>query len=351
MALTRRGRLVTSLTVVAIVGGGIFGVSALAGHAKTPASGPSAGGAPSSSPSPTPPPVCPLTGVTLTSGSVPNRPALAVKVENLPAARPQTGLNSADIIYEEPVEGGITRFIVVYQCSSAARIEPIRSARLTDPDILDQFGTPIFGYAGGVAKVEAKVHQRGLIDVNYEKASGAYHRDPSRSAPHNLYSSTQALYAAAHTHGSPPAPVFTYSPRPPAGAVVARTVHLPFSGSSDVYWKWNGKKKAWLRSHGTVPHTLSDGSQVQATNVVVQVVRTVLTDITDANGMPSPEVIATGTGKAYVFRNGKVIVGTWSRPSLSDITVFRDATGTEIPLAPGNTWVELLPNTIPVTYS
>ena len=84
---------------------------------------------------------------------------------------------------------------------------------------------------------------------------------------------------------------------------------------------------------------------------VVQVVKTVLTDITDANGMPSPEVIATGSGKAYVFRNGKVIVGTWSRPSLSDLTVFRDASGTQIPLAPGTTWVELLPNTIPVTYS
>jgi hypothetical protein len=180
---------------------------------------------------------------------------------------------------------------------------------------------------------------------------GAYHRDPSRSAPHDLYSSTQALYAAARTHGSLPAPIFTYSPRPPAGAVIARTVHLPFSSSSDVYWKWGGAKKGWLRFHGTVPHLLSDGSQVSAKNVVVQVVKTVLTDITDANGTPSPEVIATGTGKAYVFRNGKVVVGTWSRPTLSDVTTFLDATGKRIPLAPGNTWVELLPDTIPVTYS
>src|SRR5262245_43113346 len=102
MALTRRGRLATSLTVVAVAGGVVFGVSALAGRAKPAASGgPSSGGSPSSSPSPTPPPVCPLTGVTLTQGAVPNRPALAVKVENLPEARPQTGLDSADIVYEE----------------------------------------------------------------------------------------------------------------------------------------------------------------------------------------------------------------------------------------------------------
>jgi len=352
MALTKRGRFAATVTtIVVVVGGIVFGFSALAGHAKTTRTSGPGDASPGSSPSPTPPPICPLTGLAPKSGSVPDRSALAVKVENLPEARPQAGLGTADLIYEEPVEGGITRFIVVYQCTGAARIEPIRSARLTDPDILDQLGSPIFGYAGGVAQVESKVKKRGLIDVNYEVAAGAYHRDPGRPAPHNLYSSTQALYAAAHTHGSPPAPLFTYATRPPAGAVVARKVHLPFSGSSDVYWKWSPSKKVWLRFHGTVPHQLSDGTQVSAKNVVVQVVKTVLTDITDANGMPSPEVIATGTGKAYVFRNGKVIVGTWSRPALADVTKFLDASSNVIPLAPGNTWIELLPVTIPVTYS
>src|SRR5438552_8284281 len=270
--MSARGRTLVSTMAVLTVVGVVAGVVLFAGDgagSPGPSHGTGDGGGTGSSASPVT--TCPLTGVQAAGGHVPNRPVLAVKVENLPEARPQTGLDSADIVYEEPVEGGITRFIVVYQCSNAVRIEPIRSARLTDPDILDQFGTPIFGYAGGVAKVEAKVHQRGLIDVNYEKAASAYHRDGSRSAPHNLYSSTQALYAAAHTNGAPPAPVFTYSARPPAGALVARTVHLPFSGSSDVYWEWSVEKKSWLRSHGTVPPTLSDVTQVQAPNVVVQV--------------------------------------------------------------------------------
>src|SRR5437867_2276323 len=97
--------------------------------------------------SPTPSPIqriCPLTGLQAGGGVVPSRPVLAVKVENLPAARPQTGLSWADMIYEEPVESGITRFIVVYQCEDATRIEPIRSGRLTDPLILVQFGEPVF---------------------------------------------------------------------------------------------------------------------------------------------------------------------------------------------------------------
>jgi hypothetical protein len=129
-----------------------------------------------------------------------------------------------------------------------------------------------------------------------------------------------------------------------------RSIHLPFSGSSDVFWRWSRTKKTFLRWHGTVPHTYSDGTQVHATNVVVQVVKVVLTDITDVAGNPSPEVIATGTGKAYILRGGRIVVGTWKRPSLKDVTKFYDAQGNEVTLAPGNTWVELFPNTLPVTY-
>src|SRR5207249_9034733 len=124
-----------------------------------------------SSPTPPPaPPTCPLTGLAPKAGSVPSRPALAIKVENLPAARPQTGLDQADIVYEEPVEAGITRFIAVFQCQEAPRVEPVRSGRLTDPDILVQFDHPLFGYAGGVPQVKRKVIQTGLVDVNYLKA-------------------------------------------------------------------------------------------------------------------------------------------------------------------------------------
>src|SRR5919198_918880 len=352
MVRTRRGPVFPAwIAAIVLVAALVVGVLYLGGRGKGSPLFPG-GGSHNGSPAGASPPQkdCPLTGVP--RPNVPNRPALAVKVENLPASRPQTGLSWADIIYEEPVEGGITRFIAVYQCRDAGRIEPVRGARLTDPDILVQFGHPLLGYAGGVGEVVSKIRRAGLIDVNYlsHAAAGAYHRDPSRIAPHNLYTSTGALYRAAPTLEGPPKPIFEYSETPLSGARVHR-VHLPFSQASDVYWKWSRSKKMWLRFHGTVPHTYSDGTQVSTPNLVVQVVKVVQTSITDANGIRSPEVVATGTGKAYVFRDGRVVVGRWGRPTLKDVTEFVDRSGAEIRLTQGTTWVELVPDDIPVSFS
>jgi Protein of unknown function (DUF3048) N-terminal domain/Protein of unknown function (DUF3048) C-terminal domain len=342
VTFSRRARLVAAVTLAAALAAC---TSSGANANRSPgATGPG-------TTTPAPPPICPLTGLRPKQGSVPNRPALAVKVENIPVARPQTGLSFADIIYEEPVEGGITRFIVVYQCKDASKIEPIRSGRLTDPDVLVQFGHPIFAFAGGVGQVFAKVHRAGLIDVNYNapRAVSAYHRDPNRIAPHNLYSSTTELYRAAHTREGAPDPVFTYSSDTPTGRRV-HSIHLPYPGESDVIWRWSATKKVFLRWHGTVPHTYSDGTQVNAVNVVVQVSKVVITNITDVAGNPSPEVVATGEGKAYILRGGKMVIGTWKRPTLKDVTKYYDAQGNEVSLLPGNTWVELYPNTLPVTF-
>jgi hypothetical protein len=344
MALSRRGLLASIITLVVVVAAVVGGLIFLGGKAGI---GPLAddGG---SNGTPKPPPTCPLTGVEQT---VPARPVLAVKVENIPAARPQIGLSHADIIYEEPVEAGITRFIVLYQCDNADRIEPIRSARLTDPAILRQYGQAIFGYAGGVPQVVSAVKKAGLIDVNFTKVSSAYHRDPARPAPHNLYSSSAELYRAVKAPPETPNPVFTYSSTRPTKAKRIHEVHLPFSSYSDVFWRWDTAKALWLRWHGTVPHTYSDGSQVRADNVVVQVVKLRNTGITDVNGVQSPEVVSTGTGTAYVFRNGRMIKGTWVRQSSDDITSFLDTAGKVIPLDPGKTWVELLPDTVSVSTS
>jgi hypothetical protein len=300
-------------------------------------------------------PKCPLTGVT-PHHDVPERPALAIKVENIPEARPQAGLERADIVYEEPVEGGITRFIVLYQCQDASRIGPVRSARLTDPDVLIQFGTStLFGYAGGVPRVEQAVADRGLHDVNYDVAAAirekAYERDPDRAEPHNLYTSTGGLYQAGHENAGQPSPVFTYRKKPPQDSKPAGTVHLDWSITSDVFWSWDSHRGAWLRSYDTGPATLEGDRQISAVNVVVQVVKIEDTGIVDVLGNPSPEAETVGSGKAYVFRDGRMVEGTWKRPSIHALTRFFDAAGERIPLAPGTTWVELLPDTIPVQVS
>jgi hypothetical protein len=286
---------------------------------------------------------CPLTDLP-TKDDVTDRPALAVKVENIEAARPQAGLNKADIVYEEPVEGGITRFMAIYQCRAARRIGPIRSARLVDADILRQFGAPVFAFAGGVPAVVSAVDEAGAVSIAFDGTSEFFEEDPNRSEPHHVFSSTSVLYRGAA--GDVPEPVFTFdSEKPsPAGSKKARQIHVDFSPAADVLWNFNRKKGLWMRSHGEEPHTLEDGSQVSAINVIVQVVEVRPSEILDAAGNPSPEIDAIGSGKAYVFRNGRVIEGRWVREDEDDLTEFVNNAGETIPLAPGPTWVELFPS-------
>jgi hypothetical protein len=286
---------------------------------------------------------------------VPPRPALAIKVENLPQSRPPSGLAFADVVYEEPVEAGITRFIVIYQCRDAARVEPVRSGRLIDPDIVSQYGAhPLFAYAGAIGPVVAKVDSSSLIDVGVDQAGAAYWRDSARVAPHNLVSSTGALYAAGAVHHAqpiPPGPVFHYG-RLSAGAVPAANIHIPYQ-YSDVTWTWQARSLTWLRSYAdTGLATLGDGGAIATTNVVVmKVVEYPSPYVEDAVGSLENLLVLTGSGPAQVFRNGAVVTGTWRRPTLSQQTQFVDHLGHVIPLMPGPTWVELVPTTIGVTVT
>jgi len=352
MTSMRRRRIGALAAGAAMIAAAVVLVVFLAGQSNgSNATGPTGGGStPGSSPtSPPPPPTCPLTGEVAKNSRVPNRPILAVKVENLPAARPQTGLSWADIIYEEPVEANITRFIALYQCTDASRVEPVRSARFTDADVLSQFGQAAIAYSGGVPKVQDSLEGAGLVVISASKYPDAFTRDPAREAPHNLYTSTKALYRLVGDRaGGPPEPFFQYTDGSPKGKKTGG-IHLPFSTYSDVYWRWNASTKRYLRWHGDVPHTYSDGTQVSAANVVVQVVDVKMTDVHDVNGVASPEVVATGHGTAYVFRGGKMVKGTWVRESKDDRTKYLDAKGHEIKLLPGNTWVELFPSNLPLS--
>jgi hypothetical protein len=338
VALSKRGRIAAGVGAGVLALVAAVGVLALTGNADK---------VPGLNTLIKPPAICPLTGVRPKSGSVPDRPALAIKVENLPEARPQAGIDAADVVYEEPVEGGITRFIVIFQCHDSKRVGPVRSARFTDVDILPQYGTQtLFGFAGGAPPVERRVQASGLNDVNFQqpKAEKAYVRDPNRAEPHNLYTSTGALYRAGGTGGGMPTKVLTFSDTAPDGGKRASKVELDFSGSADVFWTFDHRNGMWVRSYDTGPANLENGHPITARNVVVQTVKIKETGIVDAAGNTSPEVVATGTGSCLVFRGGRVIRGTWSRPTLGDLTVYRDAKGDTIGLAPGTTWIELLPN-------
>lgn len=326
--------------------------SAAAGH-------PSATAAPTSTdpptaPSTTEPATCPLTGEPAPGGKVPQRPALAIKVENLPQARPQYGISEADVVYEEPVEGGITRFIVIYQCHGASRVEPVRSGRIIDPEIVDQYGAhPLLGFAGGIQAAVAAIDHSPLVDLSFTRTPQSdYWRDPNRYAPHNLVTSTSVLYAYAASLGvaeTPPPSPFTFGP-PVAGATPASSVHISYV-YSNLTWTWNPATGLWQRSYDDVgdvgPATTGGGRQITAANVVVMhVVEYPSQYVEDPTGAHENLLTLTGSGPAQVFRNGVEFSGSWVRPSLSDVTRYVTASGQTITLRPGNTWVELVPTTI-----
>lgn len=302
-------------------------------------------------------PTCPLTGAPPPKGKVPQRPALAVKVENLAAARPQYGLDHTDIVFEEPVEGGITRFIAVYQCHNAPRIEPVRSGRLVDPDILEPLGKTLFAYSGAIQPVVDKIDAPGslLEDIGADGASGgAYTRDPGRLAPHNLETSTAALYkaaAAAHLPDNLPHPLFKYGALQ-AGSKPASALHINFP--LDVTnWTWDASSGRWTRSYSdTGPAMQGDGVQISTVNVVVlHVVEYPTPYVEDPTGAHENELTLTGTGQAWLLRNGRVFRCAWFRPKLSDVTTLVGPHHEKLTLAPGNTWVELVPMSSTINVS
>jgi hypothetical protein len=295
---------------------------------------------------------CPLTDLPARGGAVPERPALAVKVDNYVAARPQRGLDAADIVFEEPVEGGITRFVAVFQCEDAQSVGPIRSARNIDVGILGQFGRPILVNVGGIDPVLADIANSPIVETDLRFESSLAQHPPGRSAPYDTYASTAALWARHRTLDTAPGPIFHYAAAPPAGNR-ATSVRIPYSGGP-VVWTYDAATGQYLRSYGTSPDRLADGTQDAAANVVVQVVQVTYGPWLE-NDLGGLEVQANlyedAGGPAELFRNGVEVAGTWTRDSLGAPTSFRTASGATFALQPGRTWVELVPSTIPVSVS
>lgn len=347
MSLTSRGRKVVSIVVVVVVLVGGMAAWAFSGHAPGLVSN-IVGVSKSSSPPPPPPP-CPLTGVAPAGGkSVPQRPVAAVKVENTVDAYPLVGLQNADIIYEELVEGGLTRFMAVYQCADAPKVGPVRSARTTDPKILVPFNThPILGYSGAQLAVVNALKHAGVLAYDETSGSAAFTRAAApRISPHNLFVSVPKLYKRAGKAASqqgPPKPPFAYGPKVPNPSRKVISATIPFSTSVSGDWKWNASSGTWVRQLGGKPMILESGGPIQASNVIVQEVVVTASNLVDVLGNRSPEVALTGTGRAWILRNGRMVTGTWTRGGQKSVTIFKTKKGQRIPLAPGTTFVELMP--------
>jgi hypothetical protein len=297
-------------------------------------------------------PDCPLTGTPAPDGTIPDRSALAVKVDNYPTARPQTGLTAADIVFEEPVEGGITRYVAVFQCRGAPVVGPVRSARNIDIGILGELGHPLLVHVGGIQPVIDDILASPIDDFELgDYTTSIVQHPPGRVAPYDTYTSTTAVWQMRPTATDVPQPVFTYTPAIPTGPRVS-TVSIPFSSYSPVVWKYDTKTRRFLRFYGTTPDVLSNGVQNSASNVIVQFVSIYYGPWVE-NSQGALEVQANlatdASGSAIVFRNGVEVPGRWSRASLTQPTSFTTTSGQTIALQPGTTWVELVPTTVSVT--
>jgi hypothetical protein len=338
----------TALGVLAL------GATVLAACSSSPPAHPAAQGATTTTSTtqapPPPPPTCPLTGQPVPGGgAVPARPAVAVKVDNYPDARPQSGLDKADMVFEEPVEGGITRYAAVFQCQEAATVGPIRSARNIDIGLIGQLGNPLEVHVGGINPVLANINASPIVNVDLGAYGNIASHPAGRVAPYDTYSSTSLMWGTHPTMATPPPALFTYAAQVPSGAPVS-SVNIDFSPTSNVTWKYNPTLTAFQRFYNSsTPDTLADGVQNTANNVVVEYVQISYGPWLENSSPDSFEVQAATypneSGNAVIFRNGVAISGTWHRSTLSSVTQFVNAAGQPIPLAPGQTWVEVVPNT------
>ena len=292
-------------------------------------------------------PAWPLTGVP--ADAVADRPALAVKIENSVNARPQTGLDAADLVWEEVVEGGITRFVAVYHSNLPPEIGPVRSIRPMDPAI----AAPLHGllaFSGGVQTYVDAARSAGLQVLSQDSRADGFHRTSTRKAPHNVYAAPETLVAQADpAHGAAPAAQFDHpadgdQPTAVAAGQPTGTLALKLSGVSHPRWTWSASDGRWLRAEGSTPAVDAAGGQLGATNVVVLRVDVVTTDARDPAGNPVPETVLTGGGEALVASGGSTVAATWSKPGIGDRVTLTGADGDPVTLAPGSTWVELVPN-------
>jgi len=291
------------------------------------------------------PPVFPLTGRPVTDPAAAARPAATVKIDNSAAARPQAGIDKADIVFEEYTEG-ITRFIVVFQSTNAETVGPVRSVRPADPTIVTPLGG-VLAFSGGAPAIVALAKASPLTIVT-ENDADVMKRRSGRSAPHNLYTSTEGLESkeVAGAHAPPPFAAFlrpgqTFSG---AGAVPITSLSVDPAPSVKADYEWDGASGTWIRSTDGRPHTL-EGGQIAPNNIIIQF--TPYSVFPPDPKVKYPEVLSTGD--AWFFASGQMVKGHWSKTDAASMTTFTDAAGAPIVLPPGQTWVHFVDLGAPVT--
>ena len=279
-------------------------------------------------------PIYPLTGLENPDPVVAARPALIVKIDNASGARPQSGFNEADLVFEEIVNDHITRFAMVFQSGDTDPVGPIRSGRLQDVDLFTALDHPLFAWSGGNKTVTNEINNSELVNIGPSRAR-VYHRAADRKIPHNLYSNTAALYTQTPPFAPPAKQQFAYrDPGAPAAGTPSAGVTVKLD-SIDVGWDWNAKDGVYYRTMEGSRHMDRNSGQVSTNNVVVLAMEY------DPGISGSPDAQTLGSGEVFVFTGGNYIHGTWTRNDIHDPFALVADDGGPIRLQPGRTFIEL----------
>lgn len=274
-------------------------------------------------------------------------PALAVKIDNTAKSHPHVGVAEADVVYVEPVEGGLTRLLAVFSSGMPKEVGPVRSARESDIAILANYGPIAFAYSGASAYTTKLLEKGSQVNLSYGASTVGYRRERSRPAPYNVIGDPKALLERAKGSVRPQDPGFEFGPEP-SGGTPATSVAVRWPASR-LAFTWDAGRSQYLLTTDGKPDTDTEGTQHGAGTVVVQVVTTRASKNRDVTGAATPVVELTGKGKATVLRGGKTWQGTWERPAAADPTAFT-AAGAPLTMAEeGPVWVLLVAPGQPVT--
>jgi hypothetical protein len=267
------------------------------------------------------------------------RPVLAVKIDNIVDARPQTGLQSADLMYVIPVEGGLTRFMAVYSSRVPSVVGPVRSAREDDLAILEQFGRPGFAWSGATPHLVPFIGRARLINL-YANLVGGYYRISSRLAPHNLYANPHTLLREARKASKAHDIGFRFGPLP-AGGRAARSYTVSYPAATYTF-RWSGKAQRWLVWMDGAPGRATEGGQLGGSTVIIQYTTIRTSRFEEYGGLP-PYAQSLGAGRAVILRNGRAYTVHWSRTNPNGGTIYTLPDGKRMTFARGQTWIVLAP--------
>ncbi len=271
-------------------------------------------------------------------------PVLVVKIDDTRQAHPQIGLEDADIIYIEQVEGGLTRLAAIFSSTIPTHIGPVRSARISDIELLEQYGNVAFAYSGAQKKMRPVIEAANLEDLGAQKQSSTiYTTDPNRIQPYAMVLRADLLMQQVAEKILPIAESKNMGWEfgdAPDGGVEIKSAHLSWPASSyDAHW--SQEEERWLLDHSGEPNIAESGKRLGPATLVIQLVSITDSIYRDKVGGVTPFSATVGEGRGYILRDGKAFEAIWSRENASSGTTWRTPNGEEIAFADGQIWVAL----------